>query len=755
MIDYNYSAAYLRSVLEAFKDLVFVFSADGVILDYLQDEKTDLLYVPKEQFIGRHHSEVLPAAVGAKIDEAISDIKNGTPAVSFEYELLAGGRMSWFAAVFSEIRDPAVSTPKYLCVVREVTAKKERELLLTGILDNAFNAFIVLRPLKDAHGKVVDFEWVISNPRVVKLTGRRLPELQGKRISELPEQPWVLFRKYARVIETGKTLDVEHCFESEKKKKWALTHASKLGENLLITVMDITRRKNAELGLQTAITELKLNRQQMDLFFTQAVSGFFFMMLDQPITWNDSVDKTAALDYAFSHLSFTRVNDALLKQYGATRKEFMKLKPSHFFKDAAEGKATLRQLFDNKRIHVNRLSKRMDGAEIWLEGDYICFTGEKDQIPGYFGIQRDVTARRNALALLQQSEERYRLLANNMLDMVALHDPDGVYRYISPSVTKILGYTTAELLNTTPYLLFHPDDIQSIREQSHTKAREGNEIANVEYRIRKKDGTYIWFSTNTKPITDASGKVVMLQTVSREVTERIEMLHALEELNHQKNKLFSIIAHDMRAPLANCMSLLNRTQKEMPKEELEKYLQLARKSSFNLYELMDDLLLWAGSQLDKVSFDPILLNVNAEIESVARRFPEVAQSKDIAISFVFEDDPMTIFADREMVRTIIRNLLSNAIKFTHPGGRITIETRKNNGMVEISVQDNGIGIKRENLEKLFSKTSNFTTYGTSGEKGTGLGLDLCKDFVDKHAGKIWAESEEGKGSKFTVAFTEF
>jgi signal transduction histidine kinase len=203
------------------------------------------------------------------------------------------------------------------------------------------------------------------------------------------------------------------------------------------------------------------------------------------------------------------------------------------------------------------------------------------------------------------------------------------------------------------------------------------------------------------------------------------------------------------------MGLLSLTQKDLPQEDLEKYLLMLRKSAFNMHELMEDLLLWAGSQLDKISFDPCILNVKEVIEAANSRLTEMARNKGITVLLQVDDDTLTILADREMIRTIIRNLLSNAIKFTRPNGRVEIQAKAIDGQVEISVSDNGLGIKKDDLEKIFSKTSTFTTYGTSGERGTGLGLDICKDFVEKHKGNIWVESEFGKGSKFVFTLREF
>lgn len=757
MIALDYPAKYLTSILKAFNDLMFVFNAEGDIVDYIPNRTSHWLYVPKEQFVGRNHRDVLPPHVSARIDEAMESIRKGDASYTFDYNLAIKGKTVWFTAVFSAIEtEHKPGAPKYLCVIREITERKEKELLLQRVLDNAFNAFVVFRAITSNDGHVVDFEWLVVNREAEKLIGKNAIELKQKRLVELPEQQWVLFNEYIQVMETGKPLDLEHTYVSGDVRIWLHTHAMKIEDCLAVTIQNITAKKQADLELQAAIDKLSESRKRMDLFFSQALSGFFFIMMDEPMQWDETIDKEAALDYAISHLHFTRINEALLQQYGATHDQFMKLTVKDFFRrDIQKGRELLRQLFDHGRIHINRASQRMDGSDLWLEGNYITFKDSEKRIQGYFGIQQDVTIRKRAEDSLRASEERYRLLANNMLDMVALHEPDGTYKYVSPSVTKILGYSPQELIGANPYRLFHPDDILSIQEQSHQKAMQGKEIADIEYRIQKKDGQYIWFSTNTKPIKGPDGKVTMLQTVSRDVTEKKEALDRLEELNHQKNKLFSIIAHDLRGPLASCMGLLDLALRtDITDESHEKFLRLAKKSTISLHDLMEDLLLWAGSQLDRVYFAPVVLILKSEIDAVTSRFADVAVAKQILINVSLEADDLAVYADRDMFRTIIRNLLSNAIKFTKPGGHADITAKQNKGFVEISVSDNGIGIKREDIDKLFSKTSTYTTYGTSGEKGTGLGLDVCKDFIEKNGGNIRVESEFGAGSKFTFTLPE-
>lgn len=750
-------ADYLASILRAFKDLIFLINDAGVILDYLQNETSELLYVPKEQFIGKHHSEVLPPDVSGKIQHAVSEVRKGEGAHHFDYQLSIKGHTAWFAAVLSPFPADNGYTQHYVCVIREITERKEKELLLQGVLENAFNAFIVFRSVRNRDGIVTDLQWRMLNHKAEALLGRGLDEMKQKTVREsCASHAWILFQEYLNVASSGVPLDLEYNYQKDGATVWLRTHALKMEEHVVVTIEDITKKKQSELDLKAAMEQLTKSRLYMDLFFSQALSGFFFMMLDEPLKWNKTTDKEAAVEYSLDHLRFTRINTALLQQYGASEREIINQTLRDAYRGATDdARKLIHNLFDEGSIHVNRRTRKMDGSELWVDGYYIRYTDQEKKIVGVFGIQNDITERKEAEEALRSSEERYRLLANNMLDLVTLHDPDGTYRYLSPSANRVLGYSPEELVGTSPYALFHPDDIPQIREQSHRKAAAGEVVPGIEYRIKKKDGEYIWLSTNTKPILDKNGSVVMLQAVSRNVTERIHNMNTLKELNYQKNKLFSIIAHDLRGPLASCMGLLNLTQREVAGSELKKYLHLAQKSAFNLHELMEDLLLWAGSQLDKVSFDPAILNLPEEIEAVTRRFTDIAHAKDITIHVDVEDDSLSVLADRDMVRTIIRNLLSNAIKFTPRGGRVEIKARPKNGLIEISVCDNGVGIKKENIDKLFSKTSTFTTFGTNGEKGTGLGLDICKDFVEKHKGTIWVESEFGAGSRFVFTLKEF
>ena len=224
----------------------------------------------------------------------------------------------------------------------------------------------------------------------------------------------------------------------------------------------------------------------------------------------------------------------------------------------------------------------------------------------------------------------------------------------------------------------------------------------------------------------------------------------LKESNDTKDKFFSIIAHDLRSPFNNILGfseLLIENLNKFETQETEKYLGIINSSANNTLILLDNLLNWAKSETGIISFNPkkiIFSNVILEITKLKK---SMAKAKNISLNYSSSDE-IEVYADENMLRTVLRNLVSNAIKFTKNGGNISVYAISKQDFVEITVSDNGVGMKKETQNKLFSLETNETTIGTANEKGSGLGLILCKEFVEKHGGKIWIESELGKGSDF-------
>lgn len=224
----------------------------------------------------------------------------------------------------------------------------------------------------------------------------------------------------------------------------------------------------------------------------------------------------------------------------------------------------------------------------------------------------------------------------------------------------------------------------------------------------------------------------------------------LQELNATKDKFFSIIAHDLKNPFNGILGfsdLLVNSPHEYNQEETMYFLKMMRGSAQSAYKLLENLLDWAMSQTGRIEFKPEIISLENLIIDIINITASNSLPKKIKVSYEITDN-IDIFADRNMINTILRNLVNNAIKYTHKTGTVKIVATNDENYVLISVIDNGVGIKPEEIEKLFNLSDKTSTPGTENEKGTGLGLLLCKEFVEKHGGKIWVESEFGKGSNF-------
>lgn len=228
----------------------------------------------------------------------------------------------------------------------------------------------------------------------------------------------------------------------------------------------------------------------------------------------------------------------------------------------------------------------------------------------------------------------------------------------------------------------------------------------------------------------------------------------LQESNNSKDKFFSIIAHDLKSPfnsILGFMGILKNQYSEYGEEEKIKMIDMVYKSAHRTYSLLENLLIWSRTQTNNVKYFPQKIDVITILNENIQLSENFAKNKNIKLNLNIEK-PLEIYGDVEMTNVILRNLISNAIKFTNKGGVVTISAdyygQNSENKIKISVKDTGVGINKENIERLFLISHNISTPGTNNEKGTGLGLILCKEFVKIHQGKIWVESEVGKGSVF-------
>lgn len=272
--------------------------------------------------------------------------------------------------------------------------------------------------------------------------------------------------------------------------------------------------------------------------------------------------------------------------------------------------------------------------------------------------------------------------------------------------------------------------------------------------VHFKDGRIFERYTQAQTI---QGKSVGRVWSFRDVTDKIKFVDELRikeanlrELNATKDKFFSIIAHDLRSPFNSIMGfseILTEQIRQKDYEGILEYAEIIHNSSKNAMDLLINLMEWSRAQSGRMDFNPENVEISSFINEVVEHTHVAALKKSIQLT---SEHPhhLLAFIDRDMISSVLRNLISNSIKFSYPGSNIQIKAEQTGEELKISVIDNGIGMSSDNLNKLFRMDESYSIRGTQNERGTGLGLLLCKEFVQMHGGAIWAESELGKGSRF-------
>jgi PAS domain S-box-containing protein len=312
--------------------------------------------------------------------------------------------------------------------------------------------------------------------------------------------------------------------------------------------------------------------------------------------------------------------------------------------------------------------------------------------------------------------------------------------------------------------LVHTDDRELMSKTFRDFIKSSKHEFKLEHRIYRKDGSVGWVVDYGLLFDEDNEKPLRMIGTTTDITERkeaeielqkskeqlLKYAEELKTLNASKDKFFSIISHDLRSPFNSLLGVteyITQSFDEMNNEEIKEAVANVYQSSQQVYNLILNLLEWSRMQTGRLFIEKTELNVSELIENVINLYQQNADAKEIKLRFNSPEN-LNAHADKYMIETVLRNLVSNAIKFTQKGGTVTIYSNKKENFVEVTITDTGIGISKENQKKLFRIDQQFKTEGTANEKGTGLGLILCKEFIEKNDGTIELKSEEGKGSKF-------
>ena len=367
--------------------------------------------------------------------------------------------------------------------------------------------------------------------------------------------------------------------------------------------------------------------------------------------------------------------------------------------------------------------------------------------------------------LLKTSEERYRMIAENTSDVIWSLNIDTLkFNYISPSIVNITGYTADETMSMLlPETLEEKSASFVMSELPKRLAdyKNGIQIAKTEtHELQQlcKNGAPVWIEITIMFKTDQQGQINELLGVTRNIDERkraeIEIRKKnkkLQKVNQEKDKFFSIISHDLRSPFASIVSLLGllaENSYNYSPDEINNFALSAHKTAQSTYNLLENLLEWSRMQRGIMPFNPETIVFHDFIKTCDFSTFELARNKEVEIIIDYPED-LSVKADSNMLHSIIRNLLTNAIKYTEKGGKVSVKAEATTEKsILFTIKDTGIGMPDHIIKNLFKVDKNTSRPGTNNEPSSGLGLLLCKEFVEKHDGKIWVESKESEGSTF-------
>ncbi|MBA1145916.1 PAS domain-containing protein [Ectothiorhodospiraceae bacterium WFHF3C12] len=397
---------------------------------------------------GRSPQHALPAPAGQTLAERGRLCVITGQRVEYEQRLELQGGTRWWHMTLSPIRDPAGRIGRLLGTATDMTEQRRADArvresearyrrLVNGLRDAIFEA--------DIQGGLL-----FVNPAWTEVTGVTAEDSLQRALSDFV---WREDRERFRAMlqpllrdERNRVRGEYRLVQRDGGTRWVdfLAQVDRDPEGrptgITGTLRDVTEQRETRAALEE-------NAALMELFFTQSLDGLFFMMLDQPVRWDDGVDKERVLDYVFAHQRMTRVNDALLRQYGLPEEALLGMTPADFFvHDPGEGRRVWREFFDKGRLHVSTEERRADGEPIWIEGDYICIRESEGRIAGHFGVQREVTDQVLAERQLRASERRLRLVADNLPALISHVGADLRFQYNNRMYRDWLGLEPEQLV---------------------------------------------------------------------------------------------------------------------------------------------------------------------------------------------------------------------------------------------------------------------------------------------------------------------
>lgn len=676
------------------------------------------------------------------VDKAVEDHQKGET-YNIEYRIKTKtGQWIWLHDFFmhkTEIGDEIIIEGHASDITTQKNAElalKESEEHLKLITDNL--------PVLINHVSR-DLKYLFINKTYSNIFGIAQEKIAGKNIIDvIGREAFERSEIYFDRLFKGETIKFENKITDKKnKERFVQLQLIPQFTNNIVTGfytlgIDITERKLTEKALAELQDKLSMTLVEQNIILENSPMGIS-KIINRKQVW---------------------VNNEMKKMFGYTKEEMID--------------ETTRMLYTSDEAY-NKLGSEAytalsTGTSFETMQELICKDGKHkfvrycgkaiappDMSQGTIWLLEDITEKLKIEKELKESKMHLQSIFSSMNDLVFVLNKDGIFTDYNNPIDNPELYAPPELFLNNHYNQILPPELVTQLDKAIQNVKDTNTTQQFDYNL-PIGNTIQWYNAKISFLKNAIGEFAGVTTVIRNVTESKQAVQALKEreiqlkkLNADKDRFISILAHDLKSPFNSLIGLSDLLMQNINKYDLnkiKKFVDLINKSAKSNFSLLEDVLMWVRAQSGKLPFEPQIHNFADICNDIISTLSLTAKNKNITIKH-FATEYVDIFADKNMIKTILRNLLSNAIKFTNHGGTINIYAIANKTDATITVSDNGVGIATEITSKLFDITQKISTEGTDNETGTGLGLLLCKEFVEKHGGKIWVESQVGKGSDFT------
>jgi len=587
-------------------------------------------------------------------------------------------------------------------------------------------------------------------------------------ITDIPKKD-VIGKNFLEIIEfllpkVSKNIKLKNFIRNALQNAFYKKNLRLLDKSLYI---GISNTKNEKIYINTLITNIQINNE------------LFLGIISKDITEEKLFRRTVYQNE--KHLNLLFNNDAIGIAIGKPDGGFYKINQKfvdivgftlHELKNFnlinlihPDDQQEVLELFEKtkntkgKKYSFKKRVRQRNGNTLWVRS-HINFQWSTDkQLEMIVVFLEDISSQKKAEDALRENEKKYRFIAEKASDIIYSISLDRKITFYNRAAERIFEVPVEELAKNEYSHLILPKD-KEFSKKMHQERLAGKKSPIFRHAFKTPKGKIVHLEFSVNPLFDDDNNVIGSLGIARDITDRVKAEEKITEKNNQlqelvktKDKLLSIIAHDLRDPfntLIGFSDILLEQYYELKEEEILKYLQQINSASNNGFNLLTNLLDWSKTQSEKIKIVPKEINLNKIIQSVVFNLKNTASVKNIKINF---NPSLNTFAtiDENMLRTVLRNLLSNAIKFSYKNSEIHITTIENKNEFILSIKDSGTGIKKDEIEQIFNKELDFTKPGTEYEKGTGLGLIICKEFIQQWGGTLNIDSAIGKGS--TLSFS--